>query len=133
MFQTSAFQSYAFQINGKAANDNDGLLGGKDYSYQTPYKKELEAKIRKEKTELQKVDSVLAETERKKQLAALALLAAQEQKKKQAALRLLKLEQEYLEEISRLLAVRAELIQRIREDEALLVIMMMKRRRLRVA
>lgn len=130
MFQGIAFQRIAFQTNGNIANDN--LLGGKDYSYFTPYQKQRE-KIRKERTELQKLDSVLKETERKKQLAALSLQTAKEQKKKQAAIRLLKLENDLLEEINRLLAVRAELMRRIREDEAILVIMMMKRRRLRVA
>lgn len=134
MFQNFAFQSYAFQIAGNASNDN-GLLGGimtPPYGYHSPHKK-LEESIRKQKTELQKVDSVLKETERKKAVAAMSLQAAKDQKKKQAAIRLLALENQLLEEINRLLAVRAGIMQRIREDEAILIILMMKRRRLRVA
>lgn len=133
MFATG-FMNYAFQTVGTGSNDN-GLLGGimtVPYGYQTPHKK-LEESIRQQKTQLQKVDSVLAETERKKQLAAISLASAKEQKKKQAAIRLLALENQLLEEINRLLAVRVGIIQRIKEDEAILVILMMKRRRLRVA
>ena len=136
-YQFGAYQAYAYQtLTGNRAADNN-LLGGKDYpsrfSYVTPYSKYREAqyqeKIKRQKTELQKLDSVLEETQRKKELVAKNRAEA----KKKAAIRLLELENQYLEEINRLLMVRAELIRRIREDEAILIIMMMKRRRLRVA
>lgn len=129
MFATG-FQSFAFQTVG-AANDNLGG-GGNVYHHHHPYE-ELKEKVRKERSALQKLESVLKETERKKELAAKNKIIAKQNKSKQATIRLAALENEYLQEIIRLLAVRAELIQRIKEDEAILVIMMMKRRRLRAA
>lgn len=132
---TTGFMNYSFQTVGTGASNDNGLLGGimtPPYGYHSPHKKLQEA-IRKQKTELQKVNSVIKETERKKALAALSLQAAKDQKKKQAAMRLLQLEQDLFEEINRLLAVRVGIIQRIKEDEAILIILMMKRRRLRVA
>lgn len=133
MFQSWAFQSNGFQEAGTAANDN--LLGGKDYSYVTPNQKhehEQREKIKRQKSELEKLESVLKETQRKKEVAAKnKLLAAEETK---AAKRLQKIELELLEEINRLLILRAELIQRIREEEGvLIVLLMMKKRRLRAA
>ncbi len=130
-FQFGAYQAFAYQTLTGIRSIDENLLGGKDYpnkdfSYVTAYQKE---KIRKEKTELQKLESVLQETERKKEVVVKSRSIA----KKQAAIRLLKLENEYLQEINRLLMVRAELIRRIREDEAILIIMMMRKRRLRAA
>lgn len=130
---TTGFMNYAFQTVGTGSNDN-GLLGGimtGPYQYHSPYKK-LEEKIRKEKTELAKVQSVIDEYTRKKELAAKNRVIAIELNKKKAGLRLANLENEFLNEINRLLAVRAELMRRVRESEATLFILM-KRRRLRIA
>ncbi len=123
MFQGNSFQN-SFQING-AANDNDNSAG---WSYVHPHveRDNLREKLRREKSELEKVNSVLAEFERKKQLAAQNKLLAQAK----AAERLAKLELEYENEINRLLQVRVLLLQRIKQDEeALFLMMMLKRRR----
>jgi hypothetical protein len=131
MFQSYAFQPVAFQT--VATNDNGWLGGGG--GYKRPYQKykEEEAqreKIRREKSELEKLESVLAENERKAEIAAQNKLIASARR----SIALAKAEAEYLAEIDRLLKVRAELMRRIKEDEAILVIlMMMKRRKLRVA
>lgn len=129
-YQIGAYQAFAYQtITGNPANDN-GWLGGKAYGYVTPYKKyaaeeSQREKIAQEKSELDKLESVLKEAERKKQLAAQNRLIANERR----ALELAALELEYLNEINRLLMVRGELIRRIKEDEAILIILMVKRRR----
>lgn len=131
-YQIGAYQAFAYQTVTGIRSVDQNLLGGKDFSYVTAYQKhekDQREKIRKEKFELQKVESVLQETERKKDLVARNRQSAN----KAATLRLLKLENEYLEEINRLLAVRAELMKRIAEDETILIILMMKRRKLRVA
>lgn len=129
MFATG-FQSVAFQT---AVNDNEAI-GGDGKLYVTPYQQHREEhqreKIRKDKSELQKLESVLRETERKKELAEKARLKAATERR---MLVLAQAEAELLEEINRLLMVRAELIRRIKEDEAILIILIMKRRRLRVA
>lgn len=126
MFQTFAFQTGAFQYNG-AANDNTG--GKKEsYTYQKPYDEYLQRQnqLKKQKTELEKVESVIAENKRKAELAAKNKLEAS----KKAALRLAQLEAEYLAEINRLLQVRALLVQQIkRNEEALILLLMVKRRR----
>lgn len=123
----AGFQFVAFQ---SPSNDN-GWLGGGYIHPHVKYKDEevKREQIRREKSELEKLESVLRETERKKQLAAQNQMLATERR----AAALARLEAEYLAEINRLLVVRAELIRRIREDEAILIIMIMKRRRLRVA
>lgn len=134
MFQAGAFMDFAFQTVGTGSNDN-GLLGGimtPPYGYHSPHKK-LQESIAKQKSELQKVGSVLKEVERKRLVAEQSRIAAEQTKKIAATKRLLQAEQDLFEEINRLLAVRAGIIQRIREDEAILIILMMKRRRLRVA
>lgn len=128
----TGFESFAFQTVGSNDNKPSG------FGYKSPYAeyKEYEyqrEKIRKHKSELEKLEAVLKETERKKALAEQSRLIAEQSKKKAAIIRLLKLEQEFLNEITRLLAVRAMLMQRMLEDEAILIILMMKRRRLRVA
>lgn len=136
MFQSGAFMNFSFQTVGVGSNDNNnGLLGGimtPPYGYRSPHK-QLREKIRQEKSELQKVESVLKETTRKHQITAKNKLVAEQLEKKKRALKLATLENEYLQEIKRLLAVRAELMRRVREDEAILIILMMKRRRLRAA
>lgn len=124
-FQANAFQNNAFQIS-LAANDN--TAGKEGYTYVKPYDEYLQRqeKLRKEKSELEKVSSVIAENKRLAELAAKNKLEAS----KKAALRLAKLEAEYLAEINRLTQVRAMLLQRIkRNEEAMIVLLMMKRRR----
>jgi hypothetical protein len=122
MFQTTAFQSYAFQVAGAAANDNSA---GWSYTHPHVERDNLREKIRREKSELEKLDSVIAENNRKAELAARNKLEA----KRAQALRLAQLENEYLSEINRLMQVRALLLQRIKQDEEALFLMMMLRRR----
>jgi len=129
MFQATAFQTNAFQIS-RPANDNPSNAG----DYVTPYdrykEEEYQKRINREKSEVQKIDSVIDENKRKAELAAKNRLLAAERRAAQLAI----LEQEYLNEINRLLVVRAELMRRIKEDEAILIILMvMKKRRLRAA
>jgi hypothetical protein len=127
-FQSNAFQNNAFQIK-LAANDNGWLGGG---AYVTPYQRHEQAikeKIRKEKTELEKLDSVLEEYKRKQEQAARNKLLAQ----KKAALRLAELENDYLKEINRLMQVRALLMLNIKRNEEALIVILMMRRRLRAA
>lgn len=122
-FQSNAFQRNAFQISA-AANDNNS--GG--YTYVKPYDEYLQRqeKLRKEKTELQKVESVIAENKRLAELAAKNKLEAS----KKAAERLARLEAEYLGEINRLTQVRVMLMQRIKQnEEAMIMLLAMKRRR----
>ena len=134
MFATG-FQSIAFQT---PANDNPigNGGGGKQEVWVTPYQllqqqEYREKLIRKEKTELEKLESVLAENRRKAELAAKNKEIAAS---KQRVIALARAEAEYLAEINRLLMVRAELMQRIKENESILIILMvMRRRRLRVA
>jgi len=131
MFATG-FMNFSFQT---AGNDNQPTGGGKQEAWVTPYQllqqqEYREKLIRKEKTELEKLESVLAENRRKAELAARNKQIATERRAKALA----KAEAEYLAEINRLLMVRAELMQRIKENESILVILMiMRRRRLRVA
>lgn len=125
MFQTFAFSSGAYQYNGIAVNDNTGKGYNTSYSNYSVLKRQQE--IRKEKTELQKVESVIAENKRLADLAARNKLEAS----KKAALRLAQLEAEYLAEINRLMQVRAMLLQRIKQNEdALIALLMLKRRRI---
>jgi hypothetical protein len=126
---TTGFMSLAFQT--VSANDNKPSNAGDHVRPYDRYKEqEYQERIKREKTELERLDSVLAENRRKAELAARnKQIAASERR----AIALARAEAEYLAEINRLLMVRADLIRRIREDEAILVIMMMKRRRLRVA
>ncbi|CAB5212665.1 hypothetical protein UFOVP191_7 [uncultured Caudovirales phage] len=130
MFQKSAFQPTAFQFAGAYSADPSGNGG---YAYVTPYQKyraeEYEReKIKKDKTELEKLESVLLYNQRQAELAA--------ESKKLADLinqtRLAKLENDYLTEVARLLAVKAELIRRIRQSEQSIIFMAaLKRKRLR--
>lgn len=134
MFQSAAFQSFAFQT---AGNDNQPAGGGHhgDYYFQTPYQKhkaeiELQEKVKREKTELERLESVLREVERKKEIAAQSRLVAQAKRAEALA----RIEAAYIEEINRLRAIKADLMRRIKEDESILIIfMVMRKRRLRVA
>lgn len=135
MFQTYAFQPYAFQtvVGGSQVISGGGRIK-EGYTYVHPIveyrQREYERKIKQEKSDLEKLESVLAENKRKAELAAQNKLIAS----KKAALRLAKLEAEYLEEINRLMQVRAVLMLSIRRnEEALFMLMMMARRRLRMA
>ena len=127
-FQLSFGQRNAFQIPSAVA-----ATVGDSYTYAPTYQKyqveeRQREKIRKEKSDLDKLQSVLAENERKRLLAAESKLLADAEN----AMRLAALEQEYLQEIDRLLVVRADLMRRVRQSEETLIMMMaMKRKRLR--
>jgi hypothetical protein len=124
MFQLSAFQRSGFQIGYATAPTDNGWMGGPiddRWSYQTDFQK---SKIKKVKTELQKVDSVLEEYERRKALAAENKLLAEAKRAAELAQQELYL----ITEINRLRMVRAELMQRIQEEEFILLLMMGKRR-----
>lgn len=132
-FQSNAFQRNAFQIVGgtDVVQPTPGDSRQHDV-YITPYQavKLRQEKLRKEKTELEKLDSVLKNIEKKKAVVSESKLLA----KKKRALELEQKENEYLQEINRLLVVRSDLMRRINEDEGLLILLMaMKRRRLRAA
>lgn len=133
-FQSSAFQANAFQIIPAIPPEPERVVPG-GYVWNAPYHKYREEekqreRIRRDKSELEKLESVLAENERKKLLAAQSLAEAKAAKSRE---RLARLEQEYIEEINRLLVVRASLIRRARANEALFVVMVaMRKRKLRV-
>jgi hypothetical protein len=132
MFQNAAFQSYSFQT-AVIANDNTAPAHKEYNAIRTPNRAEeiekYQAKIRKEKTELQKLDSVVAEFERKKSI---LKRSKTEAKESEVLSRLAKLELQYIQEINRLMQVRAMLLLRIKQDEeALIVLLMQARRRLR--
>lgn len=132
MFQSYAFQCVAFQSvwGGGAPAQTSGGLPHK-YTYVPKYQlDEIEQKkrIAKAKTEAQKLESVLKEYERRRELAeeSIALASAKEEA------RLLKLQNELISEINRLLIVKAEMMARIkREEEQLILMMVMRRRRFR--
>jgi hypothetical protein len=102
-------------------------LGG--YVYQPNYREEQQKKqIKKTKSEIEKLDSVLSEYQRRQLLAEESLSIAQEKER----LRLLKAQNELIEEINRLLMVKAELMARKkREEQALVILMIASRRKLR--
>lgn len=133
-FQSSGFQLNAFQIITTSTQPEPERVVPGGTVYHAPYHKYREEErkreqIRKDKSELERLESVMAENERRKALAAQSLLDAKAKKDKE---RLARLEQEYIDEINRLLAVRAMLLQRMKRNQgALIVIMAMKRRRLR--
>lgn len=130
----SAFQSNAFQWSAYQIARQSPISGSSDYSYVYPFQlekieREKRESLKKQKTDLERIDSVLKETERLKNLAAESKAIAKEQR----AIELAKKEQEYLLEINRLLTVRAELIRRIQKNQQIVIaIVMMRKRRLRV-
>ena len=129
-FQSNAFQSNAFQI--LTANTTQIDSGGLPYIY-IPADQQREIEHRKQiatqKTELQKVVSVISEYERQRALAEESLKIAGEK----AQARLLKAQNELIAEINRLLMVKAELMARIRrEEEQLILIAALRRRRFRI-
>lgn len=105
-----------------------------EYSHVYPFQlekieREKREALKREKTDLERIDSVIKENERLQALAAESKLIAKEQR----AIELAQKEQEYLLEINRLLTVRAELIRRIRKNEQFIIaVVLMKKRRLRV-
>jgi len=114
--------NFAAFYNGGGAQETQET-GGHPYSYQPQY-----AQIKKQKTELQKVDSVLAEFERKQTVAAQSL-ALTVNVNRQA--QLLAIQNDLINEINRLLVVKAEMMARVRRDEEMLILMAFSRRRLR--
>lgn len=130
MFQSYAFQSYGFQVVvGQTATTGGGFVYPYEKLRDEQYERE---KLRKQKSELEKLDSVLKEAQRKAALAEESKRIAQEKEDKRNAKRLANLEQELLNEITRLLMVRAEIVARIRRSEEQLILMIaMKRKRLR--
>lgn len=133
-YQWNAYQWNAYQI-ARAPQAPSGHGGDRHFSYVTPQQRlrieeEKRAKVKKDKTDLERVESVLRENYRKKAIAGQNKLIAKEKRAQELAA----LELEYLTEINRLLAVRAELMRRIRENEAIImVLVIMRKRRLRVA
>lgn len=133
MFQKNSFQLTAFQT-GPINNEAPSYVGDNRYTYVNPYQRYRSEEyhreqVRKEKSDLEKLNSVLEENKRKAVLAAESMRIALDKKNKA---RLKKLEQEYQDEIARLLMVRVELIRRVRQSEEMLICMMaMKRKRLR--
>lgn len=129
-FQSNAYQNNAYQIS----NDNSSTPGGRTDAYVTPWQRykaeEYQRKLlHKEKSELEKVNNVILETQRQADLVAKNLLLAE---KKAAQERLAKKEQEFLNEINRLLLIRDQLIKRIKQEEqTLFLLIMMRKRRLR--
>ncbi len=126
-FQSNAFQNNAFQI----LKNPDWLGGGGDkesFYYLTPYQRiELEKtkinEIKEAKEDLTLVEAQITKSEQKYNL----LLEKQIKE-------ILELQEEkqLYQQISQLRILRAELIQRIKENEAFLVILFaMKRRKLR--
>lgn len=138
MFQISGFQISGYQTgrNGAAPNPDNGWMGGpKDgYHYHSPHQKAKEEEYQRRKLEAlladkRRLDNEIAEAEAKR-LAELAKLRAKKlAAKKKAALEAIQLA--LLEEINLLRTQRAALIQRINEEESILVILLMARRRLR--
>lgn len=137
-FAWQGFWNRSFQIARNQEQITTG--GGKEerQAYVTPYQKlqldeEQREKVRKAKTDLDRLESVLRETDRQKRLAAESAKIARERNALKRAIELEAAENEYLNEINRLLMVRAELVARVRHEEGLLVIMIMAmKRRLRI-
>lgn len=133
-YQWNAYQWNAYQI-ARAAPSPSGFGEDKRFAYLTPQQRlrieeEKRAKLKRDKTDLERLDSVLRENYRKKALAGQNKLIA----KAERAIELAALEQEYLLEINRLLAVRAELMRQMKRTEAIImVLVIMRKRRLRFA
>lgn len=108
------------------ASASSGLLGGKAYSYHTPYSKYKEEEFQKKTAEakraaLREIDQELAEAER---LRKLQLAKAERLKTEKALAKLAAEEIKTLNEIDRLRTERAWLIRRIDEEETILVLLM---------
>lgn len=127
---TAGFQSIAFQgvfgVNVQTYGDSRSHYQ-KFQAAEYEREKQLQ-KIRKQKTEAQKLQSVINEYERRRLLAEESFLIAEESEKA----RLLSVQNELINEINRLLMVKAEMMARTKRDEEMLILMIaMKRRRFR--
>lgn len=136
----SAFQAGAFQIPGFQISQVN--VTGKPqaaYTYVHPFQlhrieEEKRAKLRKEKSDLDKLESVVAENRRRAELIEQSRLLAIRNRSKARAIELAQMEQDYLLEITRLLMVKAELMRRIQQTEQVIIaVVVMKKRRLRIA
>jgi hypothetical protein len=134
-FQSNAFQANAFQIIASAAPPVPDVVGDSVFvpSHQRHNIKDQSAKVTKAKTDLNRIDSVIKETEKKKALAAQSALLARQRESIRRAIELEAAETEFLNEINRLLMVRAELVKRVRAEEETLLILMVAKRRMRFA
>lgn len=134
-FQSNAFQSNAFQIKRSRQNvEQPTGRPGEAYTYVAPYQiyksEEFQReKIEKAKNDLYRIDKVIEENKRKNVLIADSRRIAEERKSTQRIAELTALQNEYLNEIGRLLMVRDGLLLRIRREEDFLVILIMARKR----
>ena len=130
-FSTSAFSELAFDFGGSppapSPSPDPELLGGKDYSYTTPYSRYREEEYKRRTAEekravIEEIDDKIAEAESRR-LAAIkrskARLLAEN-----AAIKLAALEVTLQEEINRLRIERAWLMRLIDDEEAMLVLLM---------
>jgi len=135
-FQWNAFQWNAYQIARAVVTPTGGSDEGREAylsSYERMLLRDQKAKIKKTKTDLEKLESVLKETERRKALAAESAELARKRKSLTRAIELEAAEADFLSEINRLLMVRAELVRRVRAEEDAFMLMMMARKRFRFA
>lgn len=130
MFQSSSFQSYGFQGVVAGGQPDTDTVGDSRSHYQKFQDAERQReKLRKEKTEAQKLQSVINEYERRKSITDESLLIAEESERA----RLLAAQNELITEINRLLIVKAEMMARIKRSEELLILtLVMRRKRFRV-
>ncbi len=120
---TAGFQFVAFQtVWGGSSAPSTG--GGLPYIYNPNFQAKKQ-EIKKNKTELQKVQSVISEYERRRALAEESLRIADESEHQ----RLLSIQNELIEEINRLLIVKAEMMARLKRSEEQLILMMAMRRK----
>lgn len=133
-FQTSGYQRNAYQIvtSSVAPADERVLPGAYKGPYIRPYEKQREIeyqqrKIAAERSKLQEVEKKLAEAAQRQEEKRLEQLKL----KKKAAERLAIIQATLEEEIVQLRILRAGMIQRINEEEGLLVLMLAAKRRLR--
>jgi len=127
-FQRNAFwhKNYQIAIAAPAAPAVPTQDSGRRRASYQENRQEYQQKVAK--VELRRVDDELAEAERKR----LEAIAAQEKAKKKAALKLAALQVSLEEEISRLRIERIWLMRWIDEQEAMLILLMMGKRRLRL-
>lgn len=124
---SAGFQLVAFQtaIGQGVATITGGLP--KAFSYFPAWQQNQQAQIKKQKTEIQKLDSVINEYERRRALAEESLRLAAESEHQ----RLMAAQNELLTEINRLLMVKAEMMARVRKQEEFLLLAIIARKRLR--
>lgn len=128
-FQRNAYQRNAFQIKTGGVVTPDITGGGFIYQTATDRHKEEQyqhSKIAQHREELQRVDDELADAARKQQEIADNLSKRQAKK---AAKQLAALEASLQGEINRLRIERVWLMQRIDDEESILILMLVRRRR----